>query len=71
MAYFPDTGRSTGEQIIFHEVGKIDHGTHVPGQVSRSVAEIDYNAAFTSGMALAHFRMLINELLKMDPVIVP
>ena len=26
---FPDTGRSTGAYIIFYQVGKIDHGTHV------------------------------------------
>ena len=34
--YYPDTGRSTGEYIIFDQGGPIDHGTHVPGPVSQS-----------------------------------
>ena len=67
----PDTGRSTGEYIIFYQGGPIDHGTHVPVPVARSSAESEYNAAFTAGMALAHFRMLIHELLNKDPGIVP
>ena len=66
-----DTGRSTGAYIIFYQGGKIDHGTHVPGLVSQSSAESEYNAACTAGMALAHFRMLIRELLNNDPYIVP
>ena len=57
---FPDTGRSTGAYIIFYQGGKIDHGTHVPGTVSQSSAESEYNAACTAVMALAHFRMLIH-----------
>ena len=28
---FPDTGRSTGANIIFYQGGTIDHGTHVTG----------------------------------------
>ena len=35
---FPDTGRSTGEYIIFYQGGPIDHGTHVPGPVAQSRA---------------------------------
>ena len=35
----PDTGRSTGEYIIFYQGGPIDHGTHVPGPVAQSSAE--------------------------------
>ena len=66
-----DTGRSTGAYIIFYQGGKIDHGTHVPGPVSRSSAESECNAACTAGMAFAHFRMLINELLNKYPYIVP
>ena len=65
-----DTGRSTGEYIIFYQGGPIDHGTHVPGPFAQSSAEIDYNAACTVGMALAHFRMLIHEFLNKDPDIV-
>ena len=67
---FPDTGRSKGAYIIFYQCGPIDHGTHVPGLVAQSSAESEYNAACTSGMALAHFRMLIRELLDKDPDIV-
>ena len=31
----PETGRSTGEYIIFYQGGPIDHGTRVPGPVSQ------------------------------------
>ena len=68
---FPDTGRSTGEYIIFYQGGTIDYGTHVPGQVYQSVSERVYNTAHTSGMALAHFRMLIHESSNKDTYIVP
>ena len=32
--YFPDTGISTGAQIIFYQGGPTNHGTHVPGPVA-------------------------------------
>ena len=64
--YCPYTGRSTGAYIIFYQGGQIDHGTHVPGPVAQSSAESEYNAACTAGMALAHFRMLVHELLNED-----
>ena len=67
----PDTGRSTGAYIIFYQGGTIDHGTHVPVPVSQSSAESDYNSACIAGMSLAHFRMLIHELLNKDLDIVP
>ena len=67
----PDTGRSTGEYIIFYQGSPIDHGTHIPGPVAQSSAESEYNTACTAGMALAHFRMLIHELLNEDPYKVP
>ena len=67
----PDTGRSTGSYIIFYQGGTIDHGTHVPVPVAQSSAESEYNAEFTSEMALAHFRMLVHELLNDDPYMVP
>ena len=57
--------------MIFYQVRPIDHDTHVPGSVSKSSAKIEYNAACTSGMALAHFRMIIHEILSKDPYIVP
>ena len=63
----PDTGRSKGSYIISYQGGPIDHGTHIPGPVSQSRAESEYNAACTAGMALAYFRMLIHELLNEDP----
>ena len=43
--------------MIFYQGGLIDHGTHVPRPFSQPSAESEYNAAFTAGMALAHFRM--------------
>ena len=63
-------GRSTGEYIIFYQGCPIDHGTHFPGTVSQSSVEIEYNAAYTAGMYLAHIRMLIHELLNNDTYIV-
>ena len=57
---FPDTGRITGANIIFYECGPIYHGTHVLVPVAKSSAESEYNVACTSGMALAHFIMLIH-----------
>ena len=60
---FPDTGRITGAVIIIYQGGQIDYGTHVPGPVSQSSAESEYNSAYTAGMALANFIMLIHELL--------
>ena len=67
----PDTGRSTGAYIIVYQGGPIDHVTHVPVPVAKSSAESEYNAACTAGMALAHFRMLVHELLNEDPDMVP
>ena len=69
--YCPETGRSTGEYSIFYQSGPIDHITHVPVPVAQSSAESEYNAACTAGMALARFRVLINELLNKDPDMVP
>ena len=63
--------RSTGSNIIYYQGGPIDHGTPVPVPVAQSSAESDYNAACTAGMTLAHFRMLVAELLNEDPDEVP
>ena len=68
---FPDTDRSTGAYIIFIQGGQTQNGTHVPGPDAKSSAKSDYNAACTAGMSLAHFRMLIYELLNKDTDIVP
>ena len=67
----PDTRRSIGSYIIFYQGEPIDHGIHVPGPVAQSSAESEYNASCTAGMALAHFRMLVHELLNKDPDMVP
>ena len=63
----PDTGRITGAYIIFYQGVPIYHGTHVPVTVAQSSAESDYSLECTAGMALAHFRMLMNEWLNKDP----
>ena len=68
--YFPDTGRSTGAYIIFYQCGAIDHGIHVTGPFDQSSVDSEYNASCTAGMALAHSRMLIHELLNKNPDIV-
>ena len=66
-----DTGRSTGAYIVSYQVVPIDHCTHVPGPVDQYSVESEYNAAYTTVMALAHFRMLNIELLKRDIYVVP
>ena len=68
---YPDPVRSTGVYIIFYQGGTIYHVTHVSGPVSQSSEESESHAACTSGMDLAYFRMLIHELFKKDPDIVP
>ena len=65
------TGTITIAYSIFYQGGTIDHGTHVPGPVSQSSVEIDYNASCTAGMVFAHFVMLFHELLRTYPDIVP
>ena len=57
---FPGTGRSTGAYIMFYQGGTIDHWTHATGIVAQYISESEYNAAFTEGMSLAHFRILNN-----------
>ena len=64
---FLDTRRSKRAYNIFYQGGPIDHGTHVPGPVAKYSSESEYNAACTAGMALAHFMMLIYELINKDP----
>ena len=67
----PENGIIIGAYTIFYQNGSIDHGTHVPGTVAQPSTESEYNVACTTKIALAHFRMLIHELLNMYPVIVP
>ena len=40
-------------------------------QLQKSSAESEYNTACTAGMALAHFIMLVHELLNEDSDMVP
>ena len=47
---FSDIGKITGAYIIFYQGGPIDHVIHVPGPVSQSSAESEYNAACPAGM---------------------
>ena len=63
---WPYTGRSTVSYIVFYQGWPIYHCTHVPCPVAQYSAEIEHNAACTTGIALGYFRMLNNELLNRD-----
>ena len=54
----------------FYQGGPMDHSTYVPGPVAQSSGESEYNAACTTGMDQAHFRIINNELLNKDPYMV-
>ena len=56
---------------MFYQGGPIDHCTYVPGPVDKYSTKIEYNASCTAVMALAHFRVINNELLKKDPDVIP
>ena len=63
----PDTGRSTGTHIFSCQGGPIYHFTHVTGPVAKSSSESEYNSEYNAGMALAHLRIINNELMNKDP----
>ena len=43
-------------QIFKKRIGvSIDNGTHIPGAVSKSGAESDYDSSYTAKIALAYF----------------
>ena len=67
----PDTGRGTGAYIVFYQGGPIGDSMHVLGPFSQYSAESEYNAAYNSVMALAHFRMINIELMSKDPDVIP
>ena len=46
--------------MAFYQDVPIDHCKHVLGQVAQSSYESYYNAAYTAGMSLAHFRIINN-----------
>ena len=48
---FPYTDRSIGGNIIYYQGGTIYNGTHVPGPVSKSSTESEYNASCIAGMS--------------------
>ena len=50
---------------------QIDHFTHVPGPVNHYRSEIDYNTAYTTGMALAQFVIINDELMNKYSYMVP
>ena len=56
--------------MCFDQDVPIDNCTHVPGPVSQYSAESEYNAACTTGIDLAHFKMINNELMNKDPDVV-
>ena len=66
-----DTGRSPVAYIVFYQGEPIDHCTNVPVLVAQYSDESEYRSACNSGMDLAHFNMLNNELLKKYPYVVP
>ena len=65
------TGISTGAYMISYQGGPIDNGTHVTEPVGHSGAENEYNSEYTTGIALAYFRILIHDCFCKDPDIVP
>ena len=67
----PDTGISTGAYNMFYQSVPINHCTHVPDTSAQYSASIEYNVSCTTGMELAHFIMLNNELMNKDPDVVP
>ena len=69
--YCPDTSRSTGAYILFFLDEPIDYSTHVRCTIAQFSADCEYNAAYTAGFSLAHFRMLNNYFLNKDPYVVP
>ena len=68
---FPDTARSTGEYIIFHQGGPIDHCAHVTGTVDKYSAESEYSVECTTRIHLSHFRMTNNYFMNKDTYVVP
>ena len=55
---FTDNEMSTGLYIVFYQGGPVDNFTHVPGAVSQSSAESEYNTACTAVMDPSQSSML-------------
>ena len=58
----PDTGRSTGAYILFHQGGIIDAGSFVPNPIAMSTAEAEYNALSQAMQHVINSRQIIQEL---------
>ena len=67
----PYNGISKVSYIVFDQDVPIDHCKHVPDPVAQPSTGIEYNVPYTSGMDLAHFRILNNEFLNKDIDVVP
>ena len=69
--YYPDTVRSIGSYILFYQGGPIGHFTHVPFPVAQASYESEYNAVCNALISIAHFIILINELMSKYIDVVP
>ena len=63
----PDTGRSTGGYLLYHQGGIIDGGSFVPIPVAMSTAEAEYNALAHAMQATVSNRQTIHELYGNHP----
>ena len=63
----PDTGRSTGGYLLYHQGGLVDGGSFVPNPVALSSAEAEYNALAHAMQATTGTRQLIQELYGNHP----
>ena len=68
---YPDTGRSTGEYVVFYQGEYIFHCKYVTYPVSQYSTKSEYNEAWTVGMTISHYRVLNNNFLNKDPYVVP
>ena len=56
---------------MFYQGVPIYHCLHVIVTVDQSSSESEYNASFTAGIYITHFRMIHNEFLSKYPYVVP
>jgi hypothetical protein len=63
----PDSGRSTGGFLIYHQGGIVDGGCFVPTPIAMSSAEAEYNALAQAMQVAAHTRQIIQELYGNHP----
>ena len=63
----PDTGRSTGSYVLFHQDGIVDCATFLPTPVAMSSAEAEYNALAQSIQGVISHQQLVHELHSNHP----